>query len=68
MVGDVRCLLPLGVKGVGDFFGKAVSGKATGESAINQNIRGTVSWCFEPTYKHLLFGGLGRLERLCCVG
>ena len=43
-----------GVKGVGDFFGKAVRGKATGESAIKPEYTGSGMLVLEPTYKHLL--------------
>ena len=43
-----------GVKGVGDFFGKAVRGKVTGESAIKPEYTGDGILVLEPTYKHLL--------------
>ena len=38
MVGDVNATT--GIKGVGDLFGKAVRGKASGESAIKPEYRG----------------------------
>ena len=43
-----------GIKGVGDFFGKAVRGKVTGESAIKPEYTGDGVMVLEPTYKHLL--------------
>lgn len=52
MVGDVHATT--GIKGVGDFFGKAVRGKATGESAIKPEYTGSGTLVLEPTYKYLL--------------
>lgn len=43
-----------GIKGVGDFFSKAVRGKVTGESAIKPEYTGDGLLVLEPTYKHLL--------------
>lgn len=43
-----------GIKGVGDLFGKAVRGKATGESAIKPEYTGTGTLVLEPTYKYLI--------------
>ena len=43
-----------GIKGVGDLFGKAVRGKASGESAIKPEYTGTGMLVLEPTYKHLI--------------
>lgn len=51
-VGDVNATT--GVKGVGDFFGKAVRGKVTGESAIKPEYVGTGTLVLEPTYRHIL--------------
>lgn len=51
-VGNVNAIT--GVKGVGDFFGKAVRGKATGESAIKPEYTGNGILVLEPTYKHIL--------------
>ena len=53
MVGDVG-LLPTGLKGVGDFIGKAFRGKVTNESAIKPEYTGTGKLVLEPTYKHIL--------------
>ena len=46
-----------GVKGVGDFLGKAFLGKATGESAIKPEYVGSGTLVLEPTYKHLILMG-----------
>ena len=43
-----------GIKGVGDFFGKAMRGSVTGESAIKPEYTGTGTLVLEPTYKHIL--------------
>jgi len=52
MAGDVRATT--GLKGVGDFFGKAMRGSVTGESAIKPEYTGTGTLVLEPTYKHIL--------------
>lgn len=52
MVGDVKATT--GLKGVGDFFGKALRGKVTNESAIKPEYTGTGKLVLEPTYKHIL--------------
>lgn len=51
-VGDVNATT--GIKGVGDLFGKAIRGKATGESAIKPEYTGSGTLVLEPTYKHIL--------------
>lgn len=43
-----------GVKGVGDFFGKAIKGKVTGESAIKPVYQGSGYLMLEPTYRYIL--------------
>ena len=43
-----------GIKGVGDLFGKAIRGKATGEAAIKLEYTGDGILVLEPTYKHLI--------------
>lgn len=43
-----------GIKGVGDFFGKAFRGSVTGESAIKPEYTGDGILVLEPTYKHIL--------------
>ncbi|MBM6837691.1 AIM24 family protein, partial [Clostridium saudiense] len=42
------------VKGIGDFFGKAISSKVTKESAIKPKYEGNGLLMLEPTYKHIL--------------
>ena len=42
------------VKGIGDFFGKAISSKVTKESAIKPKYEGSGLLVLEPTYKHIL--------------
>ena len=51
-VGDVNATT--GIKGVGDFFGKAVRGKVTGESAIKPEYTGSGILVLEPTYRYIL--------------
>lgn len=52
MVGNVNATT--GLKGVGDFFGKAVRGKMTGESAVKPEYTGNGVLVLEPTYRHIL--------------
>lgn len=52
MVGKVNATT--GLKGVGDFLGKAMRGSVTGESAIKPEYTGTGTLVLEPTYKHIL--------------
>ena len=52
MLGDVNATT--GIKGVGDFLGKAVRGKATGASAIKPEYTGNGLLVLEPTYKYLI--------------
>lgn len=51
-VGNVNATT--GIKGVGDFFGKALRGNVTGESAIKPEYTGDGTLVLEPTYKHIL--------------
>ena len=51
-VGNVA--LSSNVKGIGDYFGKTLSGMATGESAVKPVYTGTGLLMLEPTLKHLL--------------
>ncbi|MCU6799120.1 AIM24 family protein, partial [Alitiscatomonas aceti] len=48
------CPCQAGPKGVGDFFGKAVRGKASGESTIKPEYTGNGILVLEPTYRHLI--------------
>jgi len=43
-----------GIKGVGDFLGKALSSKMTKESAVKPEYSGSGLLMLEPTYKHIL--------------
>lgn len=43
-----------GIKGVGDFIGKAISSKVTKESAVKPVYTGQGLVMLEPTYKHIL--------------
>lgn len=72
-VGDVNATT--GVKGVGDFLGKAVRGAVTNESIIKPEYQGTGLLVLEPTYRHILllnvedWGGSVVLDEgtfLCC--
>lgn len=51
-VGDVKATT--GIKGVGDFIGKAFRGKVTHESAIKPEYVGSGKLVLEPTYKYIL--------------
>ena len=46
------------VKGVGDFFGKALKGAVTKESTVKPKYKGNGMLMLEPTYKHLLIEDL----------
>lgn len=52
MVGNVEATT--GVKGVGDFLGKAIRGAVTNESAIKPEYKGTGTLVLEPTYKYII--------------
>ena len=58
MVGDVEART--GVKGVGDFFGKALRGAVTNESAIKPEYTGSGLLVLEPTYKHIVLLDVGK--------
>lgn len=51
-VGNVNATT--GIKGVGDFFGKAMRGSVTGESAIKPEYTGDGTLVLEPTYRHII--------------
>ena len=57
LVGDVT--IESGVKGVGDFLGKAVKGAVTKESAVKPVYKGSGIMMLEPTYKHILLEDIG---------
>lgn len=50
--GNVECTT--GVKGVGDFFGKAFKASVTKESIIKPVYKGVGVLATEPTYKHII--------------
>ena len=52
MSGDIN--MGSGVKGVGNFIGKMVSSKVTGESMVKPEYTGTGSVMLEPTYRYIL--------------
>ncbi len=52
MLGNVNSTT--GIKGVGDFIGKAIRGKASGESIIKPEYVGDGLLVLEPTYKYLI--------------
>lgn len=52
MAGEVS--MGSGIKGVGDFLGKALSSKVTKESTAKPEYTGTGLVMLEPTYRHIL--------------
>lgn len=58
MYGNVQ--MTSGVKGVGDFLGKALMGSVTGESASKPEYVGTGYVVLEPTYKYLCIEDVGK--------
>ena len=66
MLGNVNATT--GVKSVTDFLGKAVRGKASGESAIKPEYTGDGILVLEPTYRHLILYGRRRLGRFRGAG
>ena len=52
MAGNVQTAT--GVKGIGDFFGKAIKGAVTKESTIKPEYTGEGLLVLEPTYKYIL--------------
>ncbi len=58
MLGNVSATT--GVKGVGDFLGKAIRGKASGESTVKPEYTGDGMLVLEPTYKHLILIDVGQ--------
>lgn len=51
MAGNVRAVAD--VKGIGDFFGKAIKGAVTKESGVKPRYEGQGYLMLEPTYRHL---------------
>ena len=55
-----------GVTGVGDFFGKAVRSRMTGDAPIKPLYKGTGIVMCEPTYKHLLIENVTEWGSMVC--
>lgn len=60
--GDVR--MTSGIKGVGDFLGKAIASKMTKESTVKPEFTGNGLLMLEPTYKHVLLLNAGEWNGL----
>ena len=56
MAGDIK--MGTGIKGAGDFFGKFVGAKVTGESTAKPVYDGFGQMMLEPTYRHILLTDL----------
>lgn len=56
MLGDLQA--GTDIKGVGDMFGKLLSSKVTGESAVKPKYQGVGQLILEPTYKHIILEDL----------
>lgn len=59
-VGNVQ--METGVKGAGDFLGKAIKGAVTKESAVKPIYKGKGILVLEPTYRHILLEDLSEWE------
>ena len=51
-----------GVKGVGDFLGKALKGAVTNESAVKPIYRGSGFLVLEPTYRYIILEDISQWE------
>lgn len=51
-----------GVKGVGDFLGKALKGAVTNESAVKPIYRGSGFLMLEPTYRYIILEDISQWE------
>ena len=49
-----------GVKGIGDFFGKALKGAVTKETAVKPEYVGEGCLVLEPTYKYIILADIGK--------
>ena len=49
-----------GVKGIGDFLGKALKGAVTKETAVKPEYVGEGCLVLEPTYKYIILAGVGK--------
>ena len=58
MGGNVRATS--GVKGIGDFLGKAIKGAVTKETAVKPEYVGKGCLVLEPTYKYIILADIGK--------
>ena len=58
MGGNVRATS--GVKGIGDFLGKAIKGADTKETAVKPEYVGEGCLVLEPTYKYIILADIGK--------
>ena len=58
MGGNVRATS--GVKGIGDFLGKAIKGAVTKETAVKPEYVGEGRLVLEPTYKYIILADIGK--------
>ena len=58
MGGNVRATS--GVKGIGDFLGKAIKGAVTKETAVKPEYVGEGYLVLEPTYKYIILADIGK--------
>ena len=58
MGGNVRATS--GVKGIGDFLGKAIQGAVTKETAVKPEYVGEGCLVLEPTYKYIILADIGK--------
>ena len=58
MGGNVRATS--GVKGIGDFLGKAIKGAVTKETAVKPEYVGEGCLVLEPTYKYIILEDIGK--------
>ena len=60
MGGNVRATS--GVKGIGDFLGKAIKGAVTKETAVKPGYVGEGCLVLEPTYKYIILADIGKWD------
>ena len=60
MGGNVRATS--GVKGIGDFLGKAIKGAVTKETAVKPEYVGEGCLVLEPTYKYIILADIGKWD------
>ena len=58
MGGNVRATS--GIKGIGDFLGKAIKGAVTKETAVKPEYVGEGCLVLEPTYKYIILADVGK--------